>query len=409
MVDAGVEWLPRFGQGDSQESTEEYQNRICQVRMFPGYRRALNDHMRRVHSEPVSVHKDIIGSRQLMAWLGNLDGNGTPIDVFSGRFFRMAEQDGGAHVYLDKRGDDVVASLVSADQHFNWADGERQIAVDREDADVLILTPGNVQKATINEANKELSKGDTLATGVGVITLVSLVFRPIRSGSIAPLPELEDLAWANLEDWQISASKSVSLRHLAPIYSATGIQDSKESLPRMVDGAIQFISTSADASFTREDPAGQGVRVLQEEIEKLRDEQHWLAYEPMVRSRRGSDQLTATEVGMRAQAAQSPLQSMSIQHSRALTEVLRMAARLMGLGGDSVPDMALQTVQDFDRLVSQGDVELIVGLLERLRRLTRPQAEAALRVMMERDLLPDDTDTAELAGTGGEPDAEAGG
>lgn len=381
MRDAGTKWLPT----ESVERPLEYQARLGRSFLYG----ALSDTIEKFVSKPFS--KKVLVKGDLPEELEDIEEDvdllGTSLTEFARAllrdglehglsfifvdYSRVAEDDRDGGVSLPNKAREREMGARPYFQHFHsssvigWRSETRngrevltQLRVkekrtvpdgeygEKEVECVRLFTEEYAETFEKTGTDKEyISKGKVSHT-LGRIPLVPFYVSP--DGFMKATPPFEALAWMNVRHWQLESDLG-NIIHICcvPILHRTGItQEDKEKgrKGREVQvGAYRIIdSTDPAAKIEYVEPTGNGVKLGQEERQKVEAHMEILGLAPAME--RTADQ-TATARGIDDSNAKSSIQGWIRVLESALENAYRIAAELAAV--DLPDDFSIDIFQDF--------------------------------------------------------------
>ena len=416
---AGRDYLPQ----EPAESDEAYDIRLQRSVLFNALKRTIRTLAGKPFSRPVGLGEGT--DSMLLAWLDDVDLQGTDLDTFARDCFEAAVRDGVSYILVDfpKTADEMTLAdeqsagvrpyLVNIDcrQVIGWQTApvggrDRLVQVRiREDSVVAdgdfgeavaerirVLEPGSfrVFERVLNDDQVTdwllVDEGST--PGMSDIPLVAVYTH--RTGFMQATPPLRDLAHLNVEHWQ-SSSDQGNILHYArvPLLLASGFGEGDlfEIGPNRV---IQHPDTQATLSYVEH--SGRAISAGRDSIQDIQDRMRVLGMELMVGQRTGS--MTATERALDQAQFDSELAGMVRSLESSLEDALGLMGAWAGMadvtdGVDIHQDfgISLRDVSDVDSLLKSraaGDLSQATFLAELKR---RGLLMASLEVEDERELI----------------------
>ncbi|MBY0429895.1 MAG: DUF4055 domain-containing protein, partial [Rhodospirillales bacterium] len=354
MRAAGPRYLPKH----PAENGHHYHTRLQRSVLRNFFRRAVQILVAKTFSRPLVLGADV--PAPLVALMENVDLTGRHLNVFARDVFADAVVHGLSHILVDypamqpgqtladerALGARPYAVHVKAEQLIGWRAeqrGGREVLVQariRETVSesdgpfgehaveqVRVLTPGHWEIWQLRQGGWSIvAEGATSLPDIPLVTV-----HTGRTGFMEAQPPLEDLAYLNLEHWQIRSDQRNALNVTSfPVLAAAGWN-------RDIDGQVEF---GPNKFLTTTDPQGRcyyvesgGAHLAagRAELEALEDAMRIFGLQ--FEMRQG---VAATATGRAIDAAEdaAPLQAWALGLSDALENMLVHFARWEGLGED---------------------------------------------------------------------------
>jgi hypothetical protein len=160
---------------------------------------------------------------------------------------------------------------------------------------------------------------------VGRVPLVSTNLHPFGADPLQARPWLIDLAWKNIEHWQVSSGRSTVLFYAGcPLLTGSGAKnDDAEGGVTLGAGAL-VMSNNPDFKMAYVEPGGSSFDALQKRDAELKEEMARLGHQPLVQV---EGPVTATGEVRADQAQQSPAQSAVEKLEWLIYQAYEIAAR----------------------------------------------------------------------------------
>jgi hypothetical protein len=357
MRAAGEVYLPRF----SEESQNNYNNRLMRSVLVNVFRRAARTLTGKVFAEPVTLGEDM--PKEMVDWSEDIDLQGNHINIFARRFFRGGLVAGLTHILVEHPKVDPQATLADERKnnirpYFCHVLAEQVIAARAQiinGYEVLthlrliestIVPDGEFGEAEIQQIRVydrvelvvgqpavfwrlfQMSEGgdwmvvDQGQLSIPIIPMVTLYFD--RTAFMQSDLPLEDLAFINILHWQASSDHHNALTYARfPIVKAIGISDKEADA--IVIGPNKMVSTSnenADIGYLEHE--GKAFDSSYKELDNLMIAMDVMAMEPMMPRSTGVQTATAWRVD--DIQANSPLQAWAIAAGDALEQAYHIMA-----------------------------------------------------------------------------------
>lgn len=376
MRKAGKTYLPQ----EPAESNEAWEARMAKSTLFPAFRDSVDAMVGKPLGEPITV-QDVPAS--IEAALENADLAGRDLDTFAREFFRQSMVDGIGWVLVDyprvppgltlaqekaRRArpylihvplanvlgwrSEVVAGVHRLTQ-FRYMetvevpDGEFGT---KTQTVVRVWEPGSV---------RVFRKGDGVATELdqeasGPVTMAEIpvaCFAPGRTGFMAALPPLEDLAWLNVQHWQ-SSSDQRHVLHVARVPLLGADKDVRD----VKGGKIEVSPNGLIVGFENLryiEHTGAAISAGRQDLLDLQEQMRTVAGKVLTRQAGGDK--SATEASLESQDGGSKLRQWAWSFQDCLEECLRLMAAwikepqggsvTVAMDWDDLPDPAMfQTI-----------------------------------------------------------------
>tara|TARA_R100000005_G_scaffold95776_1_gene78730 strand:- start:4444 stop:5763 length:1320 start_codon:yes stop_codon:yes gene_type:complete len=385
MRAAGTRYLPRH----PAEHAAVYAERANRATLRNYFRRTVSKLVGRVFAEPLGLSEDM--PEELRALLRNADLMGRGINVIARDWFEDALVSGLSHMLVDFPAENDSASLaeerasgarpylvhVRADQLIaaQW-DGHggnkllTQIRIrekgllwhgfeEREEERIRVIEPDHWRLYRADEKGKwqEMASGENSLGRIPLVTLYTA-----RKGFLQAEPPLEDLAFLNLEHYQIRSDQRNALNVASfPILAASGYNPE-------IDGPIEvgpnkvLTTSESEGRYYYVESSGAALAAGAKELETLEQAMQLfgLQFEAPTQVE------TATGRALDAADALSPLSGMAMGLEDSLNALLRLLGDWLDIpatGSLSVSTKAgaaRGAVQDLDFLLQArklGDIE----------------------------------------------------
>jgi hypothetical protein len=424
MRAAGQLYLPKM----RREDDETYADRLAITVLRNYYRQALSALAGKLMRNGLKLEEagEAKAPPEMADWLRDLDCCGTPGDVLFKRVFTWAVRDaaawlladypptGGAQSLADEREQGIRPYLIpiSLWDALGWREerigGRHHVTQFRylmtseepvgQFGSQIVETVRVIEPTTIRDFRK--AKGGWELYGDEMVnTLGRVPIHRIASDmdeNLIPRGGMEDLAWLNLEHWQIRSDQRLTLRvNSFPILFAAGM----ETIPPVgPEGAVAAQDPAAKLTFV--ESGGTNLAAGRQELLDLEDTMRSVGAQYQVRQ----IQKTATASQIDAREASAPAQGWAINCKRGFEAAMDDMAELAGKGKGSGAGGSLRV--DTDALVSSMDVQQL-QILQTARAQREISRETFLAALKRADLLPDDfsaENDAELLEMEGGPD-----
>ncbi|MBF0374879.1 MAG: DUF4055 domain-containing protein [Alphaproteobacteria bacterium] len=410
MRAAGQRWLPRH----PAESERHYQTRLARTVLRNHFRRAVQTLVGKVFSRPLLLGPDV--PAPLVAMMEDVDLTGRHLDVFARDVFADALVHGLSHVLVDypavapgrtlaeerATGARPYAVHVRADQVIGWraervAGGVERLAQlriretavepdgrfgERAVERVRVLEPGRWQvwrPVSPDGAWAVVEEGRTSLAEIPLVTVYAE-----RVGFMEAAPPLEDLAWLNLEHWQIRSDQRNALNVTSfPILAAAGWN--RDGDGQVEFGPNKFLTTGDPAGrFYYVESGGAHLAAGRAELEALEEAMRLFGLQ--FETTHGG---AATATGRAIDAAEgaAPLKAWARAMADALENMLVLFARWQGLGEDGG---SVTTEPESGLPPGGGDVEALLAA----RQAGDLSRATLLGELKRRRVLADDVDPA---------------
>ncbi len=407
MRQAGEALMPRH----PAESTDQYAARLKRTVLRNFFARSIETLTGKVFAKPMALGDDV--PQPLRQDAENIDLAGRHLNIFARDLFRNGLLDGIAYVLVDFPVMEQDLSLAEVRER-----GARPYAVELTAKEVIgvrsetqggrqVLTQARIKRQLVQPAGafgeklrdevrviepdrwevwvkpEDEEKYRLESEGRNTLGVVPLVpFYTGRVGFFEAEPPLADLAWMNLEHWQIRSDQRVALSVSSfPIMTISGFNRTVDS--EIEFGPLTYLTTEdSNGKFAYLESSGAALAAGREELAALEEQMRLFALQFQVRQPGGS---TATARAIDAAEAQAPLQAWAISLQDCLENVFALMARWRGLGEGG----SLTVNQDYG-LDPQSPGELDTLLKTRMAgEISRP---AYLSELRRRGVLADDFD-----------------
>jgi hypothetical protein len=437
MKAARDRWLPRY----SAEEETDYQVRLTNTVLFPGFRRTVETMTGRVFRRPL----DLIGepAPEIQGWCGNdIDLNGRDFSVFGAEVFDAALQFGLSHVLVDHPEEDETgapparsnADLITDRVRPYWVHIKpqsligwrterqrgrtilteirfRQTAIESDGEwgekvveRIKVIRPTEWLLYEERATGKNGEEFEWLQVGGGAMrfvfdgqpTIPLVTVYTGRTGVLTARPPLMDLAELNLTHWR-SSSRQRDILDVSriPMWAYFGFQ--KDEIAGLQLGPRAAI-VSGDPSARAEilEISGPGLAAGKADLDDLKAEMAALGTQLLVRP--PGDQ-TATQSSINSAENSSQLARMAVGLRDSLELALQYTAAWRGLAKERSGQVQING--DFDWVPSdQGHLASLDAARDRgdLSR-TAHQRELKRRQVLDYTFDPE-TNAAELAAEG---------
>ena len=345
MRAAGGRYLPRH----PAENAAVYAERARRAVLRNYFRRTVSKLTGRVFAEPLAFSSDM--PEELEALFRNVDLMGRGLNVFARDWFEDALVSGLSHVLVDFPAGSEAASLaeerergmrpylvhIRADQLIaaQW-DGhgrerlltqirirERGLAwhgfAEREEERIRVIEPDHWRLFRADDKGKwqEIAAGDNTLGRIPLVTLYTA-----RKGFLQAEPPLEDLAFLNLEHYQIRSDQRNALNVASfPILAASGYNPE-------IDGPIEvgpnkvLTTSESDGRYYYVESSGAALEAGARELEALEKAMQLFG----LQFEAPKQMETATGRVLDAADALSPLSAMAMNLEDSLNALLRLLA-----------------------------------------------------------------------------------
>lgn len=344
-------WLPRH----PAESRRHYQARLQRTVLRNFFRRTVQTLAGKVFARPLVLGDDVPAA--LRALIEDVDLNGRHLQVFAADVLADALVAGLSHILVDYPA--AAPGRTLADDRVG---GARPYAVHLKAEDVVgwrtamvggrpVLAQLRVREAAV-EADGEFGErrverlrvlepgrwalwqrgddGEWRLAGEGRTSLPAIPLVTVYTGRIGMLeaePPLEDLAWLNLEHWQIRSDQRNALNVTSfPILAAAGWTQDGDG--QVEFGPNKFLATGDPAGrFYYVESGGAHLAAGRAELEALEDAMRLFGLQFELQP----GQATATGRAIDAAEGAAPLQAWALGLSDALEQMLGFFAAWLGL------------------------------------------------------------------------------
>jgi hypothetical protein len=384
MRQAGHLFLPQH----PAENSRVYQERARKTVLRNYFRKTVHKLVGQIFANPLKASADM--PEVIATYLKNVDLTGRGLNSFAQSWFEDALVCGMSHVLVDfpvngdatgsKKGADSqarpyavhipAASLISADWSVT-ATGYRLDKIRVKEGTAAYSGQGSASDVQIREITRDhwgvfrqAKAGqwqcvDEGQNSLGKIPLITLYTN--RTGFLEATPPLEDLAWLNLEHYQIRSDQRNALNVASfPILAASGYDPE-------VDGPIEvgpnkvLTTSDTDGKYYYVESSGAALEAGSRELQDLEKaiNQFSLQFET------GHVRQTATGRTLDALEALSPLVAMSNELEDALNAMLGMFADWKGIfetGSITVSRQSLErsySTQNLQDLILLFDRQII--------------------------------------------------
>lgn len=412
---AGETWLPRT----KHESDAIYQDRlkISVLRNF--YRQSLTSLAGKLMRKGLQLDTAASGGKgpaEMQDWLRDLDHCGTPGDLMFKRSFIWGVRDavsflladypvtGGTQSLADERTrgirpwliplsiwdvcgwreENVMGRRITSQLRYIMRTEEPVGMFGRQDVETVRV----VEPDVIRDFRKG-RRGNWELVNSAVNTLGRVAFHHVASDvdeNSNPRGGMADLAWLNMEHWQIRSDQRLTMRvNSFPILFGAGMN---EIPPIGPNGGITSEEPNAKLEFV--ESGGAHLAAARTELTDLEDTMRGQFAMYQARPAGGGGE-TATGRSIDASEAMAPAQGWALNAKRAFEAAMADMAELAGKGTGPGAGGTLRV--DTDALVSNLDA----GKLSELRaaRAAREISRETYLAQLKRyDVLPDDFDAA---------------
>ena len=401
MQAAGTRFLPRH----PAENSAIYAERASRSVLRNYFRRTVQKLVGRVFAEPLIISEDM--PDELVNILKNIDLVGRGLNVFARDWFEDAMVSGLSHVLVDfpsaaggaslaeerENGARPYAVHVRADQliaaQWDSRGGDKiltQIRIrekavryhgfeEMEQEQIRVIEPDNWRLYRQDKAGKwiEAEAGDNSLGRIPLVTLYTA-----RKGFLLADPPLEDLAFLNLEHYQIRSDQRNALNVASfPILAASGYNPE-------IDGPIEvgpnkvLTTTESEGKYYYVESSGAALEAGARELEAL--EQAMNLFGLQFETAKQAE--TATGRALDAADALSPLGTMAMNLEDSLNAMLALIA-------DWMNQPVTGTIGISAGLKAQKSGAADLDFLMEARRLGDVGKEELLREAKARGLLTD--------------------
>lgn len=398
------------------ESDKAYQNRLNRTVLRNYYKRTVSTLSGKVFAKGLVLEEDVPDN--LREWCENIDLAKTHIEIFARTVFEDALAKGISYIYVDYP---QIPNAESATKEQERQIGARPYAVHVKAENLLSFSSeiiGGVETLTeiriyeefikqmddfyqqpfqrvriIRPNDWELWEAEQskewmkVAEGINTLGFISLI--PIytrRLGFMEGEPPLEDLAWMNLEHWQIRSDQRTALSTASfPILAATGWAEKQDG--DLVFGPnVALTAQDPSAKFYYVESAGAHLAAGAAELADLEDQMRLFGLQ-FERGNKSGD-VTATEKAIDTAEGVAPLHSWAMNFKDSLETMLMYMHAWIGQPMDKAGSIELnseygQNVQDQKEL----------DILQKSRAGGDLTRVSYLNELQRRGVLPDDFDT----------------
>jgi hypothetical protein len=365
MRAAGVKFLPKF----PAEDQESYDYRLATSTLFNGLGRTLENMAAKPFAEAITSTGIDTAVEE---WLENIDLSGNNLTVFAHSVFTEGMAKGLTHILVDMpstvdkegrqkyitKADEKAAGLrpymihVKPGQVLGWrsqkgADGVERLTMLRmmeciEEDDgpfgvksvpqVRVLIPG--AWATYREDKQRKGEWALFEEGGTSIDFIPLVtYYTKRTGFMAAVPPMIDLADLNIKHWQ-SSSDQDNILHTArvPLLAVAGVDDEYN----ITVGAKSYVRLPHGATMEYVEHTGAAIEAGDKSLQNLENQMRAMGAELLVETQVAS---TATQNNIEDSEAKCQLSRMVQALEDTLDNALDMMHRWMNLEYNGAVDI----------------------------------------------------------------------
>ena len=411
MREYGVTYLPMH----PAETKKFYSARLNRTVLRNFYQKTIVNLVSKVFSKQIVIGDDV--EADIVAMLENVDLGGRHLNVFARDVFEDACNKGLSHIMVDfptspvpegttptladerKAGNRPYAVHVKAEQVINWrsklVNGEEILTLvviteelPEEDGlfgevitqQIRVLRPGSWELWRPVKGGWAIHLSGK--TSLDVIPLVTIYTK--RTHFMQAVPPLEDLAYTNLEHWQVRSDQRTALSYCSfPILAASGWNSEDDG--EVTIGPNKMLTTKDPAGkFYYLESGGAHLAAGQEELENLENSMRLYGLQFEVP---GSGDATATARSIDAAEGAAPLKRWAIGLGDGLEQMLMLFNKW--LKRDPKKSGSLTVNQDIG--ISLKDAQEI-ELLYKARTSREISQETFLDELKRRGVLREDFD-----------------
>lgn len=368
MQATGKKYLPP----EPREKPEKYQIRLRRTVLFNAYKNTVVNIATTPFSVPVQLKAD--PPESLEALEDNADRRGTNLTQFARRCAEDGTVFGLAHVLVDMPRNQLGRRPTLAEQQqldlrpyfirispmdlISWtveielvSGRTRLVEIRYKDSRsvrdgwgekieelIHVYTPTEIQ-TYVRVDDAWIPDGEPATNTLGEIPLVTAYFN--WRGFMKADPPLEDLAYLNLEHWQVSSDKRNILRFAScGMISATGIEDPDKEF---VIGPDQVLASANEgAKFTVVEHSGRAIKSLDDHISKIEARMEVEGLRPFIER---TMNVKATTQLLNTRKIDSNIQAWVRALERALEQCYGFAAKWMNV--ELAEDFGIDIYNDF--------------------------------------------------------------
>jgi hypothetical protein len=421
MRKSGKRFLPQM----PDEPETAYSARLLQSVLTNVYKDTIEKLVSKPLKQPVTLRDDV--PEKIQAYRGNIDGQGTDLDVFTKQLGEAALNHGLTHMLVDYPQTETDTTVLEerqgeirpyavhyiAPQVIGWksevVNGRRKLTQVRiaeesfEDVSefqqvlvrrIRVLEPGFYRTYELVEVGN--GQSDWVLTDSHVVTANGQVldFIPwvtIYSNKInfmVAKPAMMDVAHLNVTHWQ-SDSDQRNILHIArvPILFGSGLGE-EDSVIKISIGSTTFVKGQISSDLKYVEHSGKGIEAGERDLESLVQRMATLGLNMLVRKNvSGNSSGTATARSLDQSEADSPLSMFARELENGLEQALDFFGVFMALGPDDGGSVEL--FKDFSLTLRDTDDIKELGQMRARGDLSQPTYWQELK---RRNLLADDFD-----------------
>lgn len=412
MRDAGEEMLPKH----EEESDASWKRRLAGATLLNMTEITLDMLAGKPFSDPLTLPED--ADSRFTEWEPDIDLQGNSLDVFSRRAFRTGmakglvhflvdfprsrDEDGRTRTIADDRAENIrpycvlvepeallfasgtlvdgreVLTHVRISENEIVRDGFAEKLVER----IRVLEPGRVmiyeRQTTANSQRSNWNLVDDYETGLDFIPLVT--FYTNREGLGLSKPPLLDLAYMNVQHWQLDADLNniVSVANF-PVLAMTGV-DSEAGMVRLGPNQVLALANE-NAKIQYVEHTGAAIKTGSDRLAGIEDKM--AAYGAQFLKKKPGD-LKATVRALDSAEALSQLQAITLNFKDSLEQVMRFMGEWIN-AADAAPSVEVNS--DFGLSDPDNESWMAIESARKRREISR---KAYLEEMQRRGWLSDD-------------------
>lgn len=432
MRDQGTTYLPK----EPKEAVLAYRNRLARSFLINFFESTINKHAEKPFRQPVQLSDNLPDRLKPLEY--NMDGVGTALTAQAKYAFKMAEELGMFHLYVDFPNTDATTNLdterrnasklrplvtvISPRDVIFWDYTTDPTTGVYELSEIRIKERMVVRTADGNDDTKEFIRVLTKQDGVvswelwedvskysniedwrvstdtdgnpvsGTLTIDEIPIRTCYFGYIGPMmarPPLLNLAWLNIQHWQSYSDQSNILRFArCGTYVFSGF--SADAVEDFSPGPNSVISShDAEANAHILEYSGNSIAAGRDHLQDLRAEMQVEGSRPLVQ--RATNYETATGKRIDSSDNDCVINAWVVNTEQAFEEAFRLAAKWVGL--ELPEDFSIDIYNDFNAdKATVDESRLILDMYDR----DLVTAEVVLDEFKRRNVLNEKVDKEEM-------------